>query len=176
MKIIRRSKSLSRGKAKSPVKLNFSPAKVNVDAPTTSSTFYTSQSGLIEDDTDSETMADVSLTKPRVTSSCTSCQRLKKKIKPLQKTISWYKKKKANLSRRVRNLQAESKCNKSSVVSSPSSDSHVMATEIGMNTDSDGDEDEENSDDEALMDYSSVEESSQSTVQTEEEETRNTLK
>ena len=174
MKIIYRSKTLSRGKAKSPVKLNFSPAKVNVDAPTTSSTFYTSQSGLIEDD--SETMADVSLTKPRVTSSCTSCQRLKKKIKALQKMISWYKKKKANLSRRVRNLQAESKCNKSSVVSSPSSDSHVMATEVGMNTDSDGDKDEENSDDEALMDYSSVEESSQSTVQTEEEETRNTLK
>ena len=69
----------------------FSPAKVNVDAPTTSSTFYTSQSELIEDDTDSETMADVSLTKPRVTSSCTSCQRLKKKIKAVQKTISWYK-------------------------------------------------------------------------------------
>ena len=51
-----------------------------------------------------------------------------------------------------------------------------MATEVGMNADSDGDEDEENSDDEALMDYSSVEESSQSAIETEAEETRNTIK
>ena len=56
---------------------------------------------------DSDEMPDVIPTSSTTRSSCTSCAGFKNKIKSLQKTLSWYKKTKANLQNKIRKLEAE---------------------------------------------------------------------
>ena len=88
-KIIRRSERLS------PVKLASSPAKVDEQIATTSQTV---------DDTIYDISYDSGAELDLTASLCMSCNRLKKKIKTLQKTISWHKKTKATLQKKIKRL------------------------------------------------------------------------
>ena len=100
-------------------------------------------------------------------SSCTSCDGLKKRIKGLQKTISWYEKTKATLQKKIHMLEAGT--TSTSVPSTPTFSTAVL--------DSDEDSEEEiHSENESLMDYSSLEESSQSAAEMDEDTTRNTVR
>ncbi|CAB4006694.1 RNA-directed DNA polymerase from transposon BS, partial [Paramuricea clavata] len=100
-------------------------------------------------------------------SSCTSCNRLKKKIKTLQKTISWHKKTKATLQKKIQRLEAE---NRTLFASQPS-----VSTAALDEAYIDEDNEQEYLDDDASMDYSSLEESGQSAAEMDEEITKNTV-
>jgi hypothetical protein len=153
-KIIRRSKRLS------PVKLTSSPAKVDGQIATTSQTVDDTIYD-ISYDSDSDTELDLTA------SSCTSCNRLKKKIKTLQKTISWHKKTKATLQKKIQRLEAE---NRTLFASQPS-----VSTAALDEAYIDEDNEQEYLDDDASMDYSSLEESGQSAAEMDEEITKNTV-
>ena len=153
-KIIRRSKRLS------PVKLASSPAKVDEQIATTSQTVDDTLYD-ISYDSDSDTELDLTA------SSCTSCNRLKKKIKTLQKTISWHKKTKATLQKKIQRLEAE---NRTLFASQPS-----VSTAALDEAYIDEDNEQEYLDDDASMDYSSLEESGQSAAEMDEEITKNTV-
>ena len=88
--------------------------------------------------------------------SCQSCNSLRKRIKSLQKTISWYKRSKAQFKKKAQKLELE---NKSSIVNLPST-STAGFTEADANVDSD-ECGSECSDGELSMDFSSHEESSE---------------
>ena len=96
-------------------------------------------------------------------SSCTSCDGLKKRIKGLQKTISWYKKTKATLQKKIHMLEAGT--TSTSVPSTPTFSTAVLDSE-----------EEIYSENESLMDYSSLEESDQSAAEMDEDTTRNTVR
>ena len=151
-KIIRRSKRLS------PVKLTSSPAKVDEQIATTSQTV---------DDTIYDISYDTDTELDLTASSCTSCNRLKKKIKTLQKTISWHKKTKATLQKKIQRLEAE---NRTLFASQPS-----VSTAALDEAYIDEDNEQEYLDDDASMDYSSLEESGQSAAEMDEEITKNTV-
>lgn len=153
-KIIRRSKRLS------PIKLASSPAKVD-DQITTSQNVDT----ISHDDLphDSDTELDLTVSSP---SWCTSCYWLKKRIKGLQKKICWYKKTKASLKKKITRLEAEN-------VVRPSLVSNIAAVTKDFSGDDESEEGDFN--EVTSMDYSSLEESSQST-EMDEEVTRNTVR
>ena len=91
---------------------------------------------------------------------------MKPRIKALQKTIIWYKKTKAVLKNKVQKLEA------GNINTSLSLSVDTVVDKEGSNNDSD----EENFDEESSMDYSSLEESSQSAAEMNEDITRNTVR
>ena len=155
-KIIRRSKRLS------PVKLASSPAKVEKQIPTTSQAIVDEAVDTVHDISyDSDAELDLTAT---AHGTCTSCDRLRKKIKALQKTLSWYKKTKATFQKKLRQLEQ-------------TSDSDTRApcvTTAELEEYSDDDSLDTDSDGTASMDYSSFEESSHSEI--DEDITRNTVR
>ncbi len=102
-------------------------------------------------------------------SSCTSFIRFKKRIASLQKTLSWYKITKASSKKKLQRLEAE---NKEPVVD-------VRSQAMSNDSDSDLESQEECfgiNDNASSMDYSSLEESSQSAAEMDEDVTRNTVR
>jgi hypothetical protein len=116
---------------------------------------------------DSDTELDISgATTSSLRSSCTSCNGMKKRIKSLQKRISWYKKEKATLQKKLRKLEAEN----------PNTSLPRVPT-LEDQEDSEDSDDGERSQDECSMDYSSLEESSShSAAEMNEDITRNTVR
>ena len=156
-KIIRCSKRLS------PVKLASSPAKVDKQIPTTSEAIADKAVDTIHD-TSYASDAELNLT-ATAHGMCTSCDRLRKKIKALQKTLSWYKKTKATFQKKLRQLEHQT------------SDSDTRApcvTTAKLEEYSDDDSFDTDSDGTASMDYSSFEESSHSEI--DKDITRNTVR
>ena len=98
-KIIRRSKRLS------PVKLASSPAKVDKQIPTSQAIVDEAVDTIHDISYDSDAELDLTAT---AHGTCTSCDRLRKKIKALQKTLSWYKKTKATFQKKLRQLEQTS--------------------------------------------------------------------
>ena len=96
---------------------------------------------------------------------CTSCDWLRKEVKALQKTLSWYKK--------TSNLP-EKKLRQPEHQKTDSDTSSPCVTMAELEEYSDHDSLEEHSDGTASMDYSSFEESSHSEI--DEDITRNTVR
>ena len=145
------------------MKLVSSPAKVEEIATTSHD---------IDDDTtfdlpyDSDDMLDVTPTTSTTCSSCTSCAGLKNKVKSLQKTLSWYKKTKANLQNKIRKLEAER-----NTLVTPAPRTAELEEEY-----CDDESQDEHFDSASSMDYASLEESSQSAEEMEEEDMKNTIR
>ena len=156
-KIIRCSKRLS------PVKLASSTAKVNKQIPTTSQAIVDEAVDSIHDISyDSDAELDLTATAHRT---CTSCDRLRKKIKALQKTLSWYKKTKATFQKKLRQLEYQTSDSDTRAPCVTTAELEEYSNDDSLDRDSDGT---------ASMDYSSFEESSHSEI--DEDITTNTVR
>ena len=154
-KIIRRSKRLS------PVKSASSLAKVDKQIPTTSQAIVDEAVDTIHDISyDSDTELDLTAT---AHGTCTSCDQLRKKIKALQKTLSWYKKTKATFQKKLRQLEHQTSDSDTRAPCVTTAELEEYSDRL--DTDSDGT---------ASIDYSSFEESSHSEIG--EDITRNTVR
>ena len=156
-KIIRRSKRLS------PVKLASSPAKVDKQIPTTSQAIVDEAVDTIHDISyDSDAELNLTATAHGM---CTSCDRLRKIIKALQKTLSWYKMTKAIFQKKLRPLEYQTLDSDTRATCVTMAELEEYSDDDSLDTDSDGT---------ASMDYSSFEESSHSEI--DEDITRNTVR
>jgi hypothetical protein len=156
------------------VKVVSSPAKVEEIVMTSHEIDDDAPFDLPSDDdmpSDDDDVPNVTTTTSTTPSSCTSCAGFKNKIHYLQKRLSWYKKTKANLQNKVRKLEAE----RNTLVTGTPAGPAPPTAEL----------DEQYSDDESQdehfgyassMDYASLEESSQSVEEMEEEDTKNTIR
>ena len=155
-KIIRRSKRLS------PVKLASSPAKVDKQIPTSQAIVDEAVDSIHDISYDSDAELDLTAT---AHSTCMSCDRLRKKNKALQKTLSWYKKTKATFQKKLRQLEYQTSDSDTRAPCVTTAELEEYSDDDSLDTDSDG---------AASMDYSSFEESSHSEIN--EDITRNTVR
>lgn len=100
-----------------------------------------------------ETSTNTSYFECTSSSDCISCGRLKKKIKSLQKTISWLKKTKGTLRKKLSSLEAKHEV----VFDAPAVSQAITSSDNCMDEESEV----EDLDDASSMDYSSYEESNQ---------------